>query len=75
MTHIAKSDLDIAQDLRELANRLVDAANDLTYYGGLRAEWHTHSRQLIGVSAYLLDWANAIQAEHRACTRPPPSDV
>lgn len=73
MTHIAKSDLDIAQNLYELADRLIDAAADLAYYGGLRAEWHAHSNELIGASAHMHNWANAIQAEHRACTRPPPS--
>lgn len=75
MTHIAKSDLDIAQDLYELADRTIEAAAALSYYSGLRAEWHAHSKELIGASEHMLNWASAIRAEYRACTRPPPSDV
>jgi len=58
--HTDKSPADIAQDLRDLSETMLDRAADLDYYGGMNKQWTVMARWLIQVSAGVLFLANSL---------------
>ncbi len=49
--HIDKSPSDIAKDLHDLSEAMMDCATDLDFYGGMNQDWLTMARWLISASA------------------------
>jgi len=60
---ITKSRADMAQDLRDLADIMLDRATDLDYFGGIDATLVKHSQQLIGASALVMTWVAGLEAK------------
>lgn len=60
-----KSNLDIAAQLRWLAEHMTDIAANMDYYGGM-APWAHHGEQLAGAAMICREWAGEIELEKSA---------
>lgn len=56
-----KTQLEIAAQLRWLAEHMADIATSMDYYGGM-APWAQHARELAGAALIASEWAGEIEA-------------
>lgn len=54
---------EIAMQLRELAEEMLDLGAAMDYYGGM-GEIGIHGRELIGAAKVAASWADAVEDEH-----------
>lgn len=59
---MAPSQLEIAERLRGLSERIGEIAADMRQYGVAFSDWEQHARELIGVGAAFSQWADRIEA-------------
>ena len=59
--HVDKSPADIAQDLRDLSEIMLDRATDIDFYGGMNQDWVIMARWLISASAVTQFFASQVQ--------------
>jgi len=60
---MTKSPTDIARELRELSDTMLDRAADLDYFGGMSNQWAVMSRWLIQVSAAVMFLAEKVESK------------
>lgn len=63
---IDKSMADIAQDLRSLVDAMLDSATDLDYYGGSDPTTKGASKNMITLSAIVLEIAKMVSKQKEA---------
>jgi len=61
--HTDKSPADIAQDLRTLADAMMDTATDLDFYGGMDRQWVSIAQWLTTVSAGVMFMASKVEPQ------------
>lgn len=62
--HIDKSPADLAQDLRDLSDQMLDVATSLDYYGGMDSRSVTKAQGLTGCAEILRMWAQEVEGDH-----------
>lgn len=63
-----KTQLEIAAQLRWLAEHMDDIATSMDYYGGM-APWALHAIELSGAALIAREWAGEIEAAHTGTGR------
>lgn len=59
--HTDKSPADIAQDMRVLADAMLDVATSLDYYGGNNEQWQSMAKGFLSLSAWAQFCADRVQ--------------
>lgn len=62
-SEITKTPTDIARELRELSDTILDRATDLDYFGGMNNQWATMAQWLISASAVTQFFAGQVTKE------------
>jgi len=50
-------------DMRGLAEKMLDIATDMDYFGGFDAVLKAHGEEMLMASAIMMSWADEVEAE------------